>query len=57
MFHIHNGDATADKAKLSTIPGEHFAYREALVEGPTPLTNDSAEWRAIELVICLNPTE
>lgn len=45
MFHIHNGDATAEKAKRSTLPGEHFAFREALVEGPTPIVNDSATWR------------
>ena len=47
MLHIHNGDSTADKAKLSILPGEHFAFREALVEGPTPLAHDNSEWRAI----------
>lgn len=47
MLHIHNGDSTADTAKLSTLPGEHFAFREALVEGPTPLSHDGTEWRSI----------
>lgn len=47
MLHIHNGDSTADKAKLSALPGEHFAFREALVEGPTPLVRDGVEWRSI----------
>ena len=47
MLHIHNGDATADIAKQSSLPGEHFAFREALVEGPTPLPLNGIEWRAI----------
>jgi len=46
MLHIHNGDSTADRAKLSTLPGEHFAFREALVEGPTPLSHEGSEWRS-----------
>lgn len=44
-LHIHNGDATADIAKKSTIPGEHFAWREALIEGPAPANVNGAEWR------------
>jgi hypothetical protein len=36
MLHIHNGDASANIAKQSTLPGEHFAFREALIDGPTP---------------------
>src|SRR6266404_7405497 len=42
MLHIHNGDSTAGTAKKSTIPGEHLAWREAMVCGPTP-TGLSAE--------------
>lgn len=45
MLHIHNGDATADIAKQSLIPGEHFAWREALIEGPAPANVNGAEWR------------
>ena len=45
VLHIHNGDATADIAKKSSIPGEHFAWREALIEGPTPAGVKGAEWR------------
>jgi len=44
LLHIHNGDSSADTAKLSTLPGEHFAFREALIEGPTPAGLDQAEW-------------
>lgn len=47
MLHIHNGDAAAGVAKQSTIPGEHFAWREALIEGPTPADVSPAEWRKL----------
>ena len=47
MLHIHNGDSTADTAKLSPLPGEHFAFREALIEGPTLAGCDTGEWRAM----------
>jgi hypothetical protein len=45
MLHIHNGDSTADTAKQSSLAGQHFAWRESLITGPTPsgLTDD--EWR------------
>jgi len=36
MLHIHNGDSTAVTARAAKIPGEHIAWREALVCGPTP---------------------
>jgi hypothetical protein len=36
MLHIHNGDSAAGTAKKSNIPGEHLAWREALVCGPAP---------------------
>ena len=47
MLHIHNGDSTADIAKLTTLPGEHFAFREALIEGPAPASLDNTEWRRV----------
>src|SRR6266576_2054770 len=36
MLHIHNGDSSAGTAKKTSIPGEHLAWREALVCGPAP---------------------
>jgi hypothetical protein len=36
MLHIHNGDSTAGTARAAKIPGDHVAWREALVCGPTP---------------------
>jgi hypothetical protein len=46
MLHIHNGDCTADVARRSSIPGEHFAWREALISGPTPRGLSAADWKA-----------
>lgn len=36
MLHIHNGDSTAETAKKAGIPGQHLAWREALICGPVP---------------------
>jgi hypothetical protein len=47
MLHIHNGDSSADTAKRSSLPGEHFAFREALIAGPTPSGLTQTEWRKI----------
>ncbi len=45
MLHIHNGDCSAEIARQSSLPGEHFAWREALIEGPTPAGTTEHEWR------------
>jgi hypothetical protein len=47
VLHIHNGDSAAGTAKQSSLPGEHFAFREALIEGPAPLGVDADNWRLI----------
>ena len=47
MLHIHNGDCSADIAKQSSVPGEHFAWREALIEGPTPADVSEEQWRKL----------
>lgn len=47
MLHIHNGDSSADTLKKSDLPGEHFAFREALIDGPTPLDLAGEEWRKL----------
>ena len=47
MLHIHNGDSTANTARQSTIPGEHFAFREAMISGPTPAGLHDADWRKL----------
>lgn len=36
MLHIHNGDSSAGTARAAQIPGDHIAWREALVCGPAP---------------------
>lgn len=45
MLHIHNGDSSAGILKESGLPGEHLAWREALIAGPTPLNMADDEWR------------
>lgn len=47
MLHIHNGDASANIAKASLLPGEHFAWRESLVTGPTQTQVSGDEWRSL----------
>jgi hypothetical protein len=47
MLHIHNGDSAADRAKRSVLPGEHFAWRESLITGPTPRGLLADEWRRV----------
>lgn len=47
MLHIHNGDSSAGIAKQSTISGEHFSWREALIGGPTPAGVTGKEWRRV----------
>lgn len=47
MLHIHNGDCSAETAKQSTIPGEHFAWSEALIDGPAPTNVSEAEWHKL----------
>jgi hypothetical protein len=47
MLHIHNGDSAAGTAKKSDLPGEHLAWREALVCGPAPAQLPPAEFRQV----------
>ncbi len=47
MLHIHNGDSSANTAKKSNMPGEHLAWREALICGPVVSGLPEAEWRTL----------
>src|ERR1700674_4837551 len=47
MLHIHNGDSAANVAKESSLPGEHFAFRESLITGPAPSGLSTNEWRSV----------
>jgi len=47
MLHIHNGDASADAARKSSLAGEHLAWRESLITGPTPAGLSDIEWRRV----------
>lgn len=44
MLHIHNGDCSADTAREASLPGEHLAWRESLITGPTPAGVSQDEW-------------
>lgn len=44
MLHIHNGESSAETLKRSRLPGEHFAFRDALLCGPAPEGIEGAEW-------------
>lgn len=47
MLHIHNGDSTAGTALKTDIPGDHLAWREALVCGPAPGGLGADEFRTV----------
>ena len=47
MLHVHNGDSAADTARASNLHGEHLAWREALVCGPTPSGLTEHAWRDV----------
>ena len=47
MLHIHNGDSSANIAKQSLLPGEHYAWRESLITGPTSAGLSGGEWRSV----------
>lgn len=45
MLHILNGSSTESTLRRSSITGEFFSFRDALVDGPAPLELDEASWR------------
>lgn len=45
MLHIHNGDSTAGTLREFGFPGEHFAFQDVLIVGPTPLGLSATDWR------------
>ncbi|HXM36656.1 MAG TPA: hypothetical protein VN920_15785 [Pyrinomonadaceae bacterium] len=47
MLHIHNGESSANTLKESTIHGKQFAFRDALVAGPTPAQVQGEDWRRL----------
>jgi hypothetical protein len=47
MLHIHNGDASANMAKQSSLAGEHLPWRESLITGSTPSGLSEDEWRNV----------
>src|SRR5262245_39054746 len=56
ILHIHNGDSSAGTAR-ELIPGEHIAWREVLVAGPTPANLSGDEWRKLRAAYLSNTYE
>jgi len=46
MLHIHNGESTAGTLREFGFAGEHFAFQEVLMVGPTPSGLSTDEWFA-----------
>ena len=44
MFHIHNGESTAGTLREFGFPGEHYAFQEVLMAGPTPKGLSPDDW-------------
>jgi hypothetical protein len=47
MLHIHNGDCSANVLKESGMSGEHLAFRDVLMAGPTPQGLSGEGWRSM----------
>ena len=45
MLHIVNGESTASTLRESSVTGEVFSFRDALIDGPTPAGLSDQEWR------------
>ncbi|HSE33472.1 MAG TPA: DUF1835 domain-containing protein [Pyrinomonadaceae bacterium] len=49
MLHIVNGDSTATTLKRTKIKGEIFSFKDTLINGPAPATQNRNEWRAVRV--------
>lgn len=44
MLHIHNGDSTANTLREFGFHGQHVAFQEVLMAGPTPAGLSRSDW-------------
>jgi hypothetical protein len=44
MLHIHNGESTAATLRHFGFPGDHYAFKEVLMCGPTPAGLSPDDW-------------
>ena len=49
MLHIVNGESTAETLKYTKIKGEIFSFKDTLINGPAPPTQNPHEWRAVRV--------
>jgi hypothetical protein len=47
LLHILNGESLAYTLAETNVPGERFAFRDVLINGPAPAGLSDDEWRAI----------
>lgn len=47
MLHIHNGESTAGTLRDFGFPGDHYAFKEVLMCGPTPAGLSQDDWFAL----------
>ena len=47
MLHIHNGASSANTLEQSMVGGDHFAFHDALIAGPTPAGVLGEAWRRL----------
>ncbi len=47
MLHILNGSSTEGTLKQSSVTGEYFSFRDALINGPTPGEVHGEKWRLL----------
>src|SRR6185295_3947472 len=47
MLHIHNGESTAGTLREFGFAGDHFAFKEVLMCGPTPAGLSQDDWFAV----------
>ena len=44
MLHILNGESTLEVLRNSSLPGEFYSFRDALIGGPTPAGAEGRDW-------------
>jgi hypothetical protein len=49
MLHIVNGESTAATLKHTEIKGEIFSFKDTLINGPAPATQNRSEWRGVRV--------
>ena len=49
MLHILNGSSIEEPLRQSSVPGEFFSFRDALIDGPVIAGLDKEQWRQLRV--------